>query len=115
MDKIVKIGLILIFWAGTICFTNAQQTPIYSQFFMNPYVYNPAFAGQNGRSVAFLSYRKQWIGIDGAPETSTLSFHTPAKRNIALGGLVYYDKRGDRKSTRLNSSHTDISRMPSSA
>ena len=27
----------------------------------------------------------------------------------------FYQKQGDRKSTRLNSSHTDISRMPSSA
>ena len=27
----------------------------------------------------------------------------------------YYNRYGDRKSTRLNSSHTDSSRMPSSA
>ena len=30
-------------------------------------------------------------------------------------GSVKYTKRADRKSTRLNSSHTDSSRMPSSA
>ena len=29
--------------------------------------------------------------------------------------LVYMRGKGDRKSTRLNSSHTDSSRMPSSA
>ena len=29
--------------------------------------------------------------------------------------IPFYEKVGDRKSTRLNSSHTDISRMPSSA
>ena len=28
---------------------------------------------------------------------------------------IWFTKREDRKSTRLNSSHTDISRMPSSA
>jgi type IX secretion system PorP/SprF family membrane protein len=106
VDKIVKIGLILIFWWSAIYSSYGQQTPIYSQFFLNPYVYNPAFAGQNGRSVAFLSYRKQWIGIDGAPETSTLSFHTPAKRNIALGGMIYYDKRSLLKSTSVSLSFT---------
>lgn len=106
MDKIVKIGIVFFLWWGVFLCSNAQQTPIYSQFFLNPYVYNPAFAGQNDRSVAFLSYRKQWIGIDGAPETSTLSFHTPAKRNIALGGLVYYDKRGLLKSTTISLSFT---------
>jgi type IX secretion system PorP/SprF family membrane protein len=83
-----------------------QQTPIYSQFFQNPYLYNPAYAGKDGRSVAFISYRKQWVGIEGAPETSTLSFHTPAKRNIALGGMVYYDKRSLLKSTSVALSFT---------
>ncbi len=79
-----------------------QQTPIYSQFFLNPYTYNPAYAGDAGRSVAFLSYRKQWIGIDGAPETSTFSFHTPMKRNIALGAQIYYDQRSLLKSTSVS-------------
>ena len=37
---------------------------------------------------------------------------------LAIMGATYYvliEEAGDRKSTRLNSSHTDISRMPSSA
>jgi len=106
VDRIAKIFLTLAIWYGTLCTCNGQQTPIYSQFFQNPYVYNPAYAGQNGRSVAFISYRKQWIGIEGAPETSTLSFHTPAKRNIALGGQVYYDKRSLLKSTAVTVSFT---------
>jgi len=96
----------MIFWGVAINSSYGQQTPIYSQFFLNPYVYNPAFAGQNGRSVAFMSYRKQWIGIDGAPETSTLSFHTPTKRNIALGGTIYHDKRSLLKSTSVALSFT---------
>ena len=37
--------------------------------------------------------------------------------NVVFGSdeLVYITEKVDRKSTRLNSSHTDISRMPSSA
>ena len=38
-----------------------------------------------------------------------------AMANGALGGKLIGAGGGDRKSTRLNSSHTDISRMPSSA
>ena len=36
---------------------------------------------------------------------------------FGMGGVIHYDENvvKDRKSTRLNSSHTDISRMPSSA
>ena len=37
-----------------------------------------------------------------------------AKRQV-LGKTVYNDKGKDRKSTRLNSSHRSLSRMPSSA
>ena len=33
----------------------------------------------------------------------------------AIGGTTTFGSKVDRKSTRLNSSHTDISRMPSSA
>ena len=36
-------------------------------------------------------------------------------RSTATGILKLMEKKGDRKSTRLNSSHTDSSRMPSSA
>ena len=106
VDRIAKICLMLVIALGAAWHCHGQQTPIYSQFFQNPYVYNPAYAGQNGRSVAFITYRKQWIGIEGAPETSTLSFHTPAKRNIALGGMVYYDKRSLLKSTSVAVSFT---------
>ena len=35
--------------------------------------------------------------------------------NTAINGLTLSDNLGDRKSTRLNSSHTTVSRMPSSA
>ena len=38
---------------------------------------------------------------------------TPQSEAAALIGELFAE--GDRKSTRLNSSHTDISRMPSSA
>ena len=37
------------------------------------------------------------------------------REHIGLTGTKYSCGIGDRKSTRLNSSHTDISRMPSSA
>ena len=39
----------------------------------------------------------------------------PKAKEKILNMLNYKSKKKDRKSTRLNSSHTDISRMPSSA
>ena len=40
---------------------------------------------------------------------------TITKEEFAEFGKTHIEKMKDRKSTRLNSSHTDISRMPSSA
>ena len=74
--------------------TEAQQVPVYSQFFMNPYLYNPAFAGVEGHTVIFFMHRQQWLGIDGAPQNSHVVFHTPLKNSLALGGEISSDRQG---------------------
>src|SRR5690606_40131428 len=42
----------------------------------------------------FLSHRRQWIGIEGAPVSSSISFHTELKKNAAFGAHLYTEKRG---------------------
>ncbi len=83
---------------GTILFlsncAHAQQSRVYSQFFMNPFVYNPAYAGVEGHSVVFAMYRQQWLSIDGAPAISHISFHTPLKGGLGLGATVYNESEG---------------------
>ena len=68
----------------------------------------------SGHSVAHESLEKQLAAFqaDHIPNARALFFSTGYLANLtAITGLA----RLDRKSTRLNSSHTDISRMPSSA
>ncbi|MDQ3394035.1 MAG: PorP/SprF family type IX secretion system membrane protein [Bacteroidota bacterium] len=72
----------------------AQQLPIYNQYFNNPYIYNPAFAGSQNAAYIYLNHKQQWMGIEGAPVTSSFSFNTPAGRRAALGMNIYTDKRG---------------------
>lgn len=72
----------------------AQNTPIYSQFFMNPYFYNPAYAGGERFGSIFLSHRKQWLGIAEAPEASIFSWHGPVSDRVALGANVYTETYG---------------------
>lgn len=73
----------------------SQQLPkVYNQFFMNPYLYNPAYVGVEGHTVVFLSYRDQWTNIDGAPKLANVSFHTPLKGGIGIGAMVYNDRVG---------------------
>ncbi len=53
-----------------------------------------------------------WYVPDIRPEPAVFRSTTPAWNNH---NLLHLAPVTDRKSTRLNSSHTDISRMPSSA
>ncbi len=74
--------------------SSAQQPQVYNQFFMNPYVYNPAYAGVEGHTVLFLMYRQQWTSITGAPQTMHASFHVPLKGGIAIGSTAFNTTQG---------------------
>ena len=72
----------------------SQQPLVYNQFFMNPYVYNPAYAGVEGHSVLFLMYKNQYSNIDGAPRTYHANFHVPLKGGIAFGASAHNESHG---------------------
>ena len=55
----------------------AQQAPQYSLFMLNPYAFNPAYAGLENTLVATGVYRQQWSGLKGAPLTQHVNAHLP--------------------------------------
>jgi type IX secretion system PorP/SprF family membrane protein len=63
-------------------------------FFVNPYTFNPSYAGVEGRPSFSLSYRRQWIDVEGSPRTGNLSFHLPLKKYVSVGASLVNDKRG---------------------
>jgi type IX secretion system PorP/SprF family membrane protein len=70
----------------------AQQVATYGQYFLNPYLYNPALAGVSERTRIFSLFRNQWVGIPGAPETQALTIDGHVtNRKIGLGLTVYND------------------------
>lgn len=73
---------------------NAQQDPQYTQYMYNMNVVNPAYAGSNEALSVGLLYRSQWVGINDAPKTATLSVHSPVGKNVGLGLSVISDKIG---------------------
>jgi type IX secretion system PorP/SprF family membrane protein len=75
-------------------FAYAQQLPTFSHYYINPYVYNPALAGVNGYNEVYLTHRRQWMGVEGAPVTSDLSVHLPRKGKMAYGFRVSNYSRG---------------------
>ncbi len=77
-----------------------QQLPIYSQYLLNDYAYNPAIAGSRPYFDVKSNHRYQWVGITDAPRTYTLSINGPTKkRNMGLGGFLYTDHVGPTRRT----------------
>lgn len=80
--------------------SNAQQDALYSQYMFNPFAINPAYAGSRDALSTVLLFRQQWVGIEGAPSTQTLSMHGPLnKGKMALGFNVVNDVVGPTKNT----------------
>lgn len=75
----------------------SQQDAQYTQYMYNQNILNPAYAGSNGVLSIGLLGRTQWIGVDGAPETLTLSLHSPIGKNVGLGLSVIHDEIGPAK------------------
>ncbi len=73
---------------------SAQQDPQYTQYMYNMNVVNPAYAGSKETLSLTALYRKQWSGLDGAPETFTFSGHSPISDKVGLGLSAIKDELG---------------------
>ena len=83
----------------------AQQDPIYSQYMLNPLVINPAYAGLSNNLNVTGSYRIQWIGVEGQPNTFNLNGSSSLLQNKAGIGLTFsHDQIGNTKNTEVNAS-----------
>ncbi|RPD99953.1 type IX secretion system membrane protein PorP/SprF [Aureibaculum marinum] len=71
-----------------------QQDSQYTQYMYNTQTVNPAYAGSRGVLNLTGLYRTQWVGINGAPETSNFSLNTPVGNRVGLGLSFYKDKIG---------------------
>jgi type IX secretion system PorP/SprF family membrane protein len=70
----------------------AQQLPFSSQYYMDPFVINPAFTGTGESINAYLTHRSQWTGLQGSPQTSYLTVDGPVQtKNVGLGLKLYSD------------------------
>ena len=81
---------------------HGQHTPLTSQYLFNGLLINPAYAGSRDAFAVNLTYRHQWVGMEGAPVTQVLSVHSPVKgKKMGLGLTLYSDKIGVSRETGL--------------
>lgn len=79
-----------------------QLTPVTDQYVLNPLTINPAVAGNRGALSVAAFYRRQWVGISGAPETISLTADAPFFDNkVGLGLIIVNDKVGVTKETQF--------------
>ncbi|PKH52921.1 hypothetical protein CXF68_20425 [Tenacibaculum sp. Bg11-29] len=91
----MKIRYTIVLILCIISGINAQQDPQYTQYMFNTMSVNPAYAGSNGHSIINLLGRTQWVGVDGAPNTQTLSYDTPlGYSGVGLGVNLTNDRIG---------------------
>ena len=75
----------------------AQQDAQYNLYQFNQMVINPGYAGARDGLAGTISTRKQWVGFDGAPQTSCFSVHSPiVKKNVGVGLTIVNDIMGPR-------------------
>lgn len=70
----------------------AQQLPDRSYFSNMNFIWNPAITGSYQHWEAFGSYRQQWAGFEGNPETITVGTQFPIlEYNMGIGGFINQD------------------------
>lgn len=97
---IVQLALIAILMT-IVSLCSAQQQPMYTQYMFNGLAINPAYAGTRESFEANALYRKQWVGINDAPQTQSFSMHSPLDRfrmrkrpgsRVSVGVMIFNDR-----------------------
>jgi type IX secretion system PorP/SprF family membrane protein len=100
MKKYLLLVLIILTFRGNIF---GQQTPNYTMYMMNPFVYNPALAGTSPYYQIRSNHRFQWVGLKDAPITNSISAYGPHKRKtMGYGGTIYNDVAGPESRMGIN-------------
>jgi len=101
-----KFGLTILILFSSLSILLGQSEATYSQYMFNGLAINPAYAGiHEALSISALT-RFQSVGIDGAPNTQTITAHTGLKnQKVGLGLLIINDKIGVTRQTGFYASY----------
>lgn len=91
---IAIITLVVVVLGLTTETAIAQQDAQYTQYMYNTLSINPAYAGARGGLSVIGLHRSQWVGLDGAPRTQTVSLHSPVgeSKRVGLGINITNDE-----------------------
>ena len=90
---ILHITLLTLFQVGLF----AQQDPLVTHYMYAIPSFNPGAAGSSGMVCATAINRQQWVGLEGAPVTTTFLVNAPFtlfKRLSGAGLMIRSDRAG---------------------
>ena len=81
----------------------SQQDAQYTNYMYNTQMVQPAYVGSRGFTSITALARTQWVDLEGAPETTTISFDTPIGKNdnMGIGLSLFTDKIGPTAENRI--------------
>ena len=89
MKKVISLISCLVFVTPFM----AQHSTLTSNYLFNLFAINPAYAGNKKALDATVFYRKQWVGLNGAPERYGAMAHLEVKpKNFGVGLQVENEK-----------------------
>ena len=83
----------IFFIIGALFVVNvfAQQEPLFTQYYVNDMAINPAISGSKSYNPLTIQTRQQWLGFEGAPLSTSISYHGALNNSSAMGGYLLLD------------------------
>src|SRR5690606_5847689 len=104
MNHIVKTAsLLMLSCIGMVA--KGQQNIQFTQYIFNSMSVNPAYTGYKEEWYGQLGLRSQWVGIDGAPETGSISIDGVADayhKRHGIGLQATADRLGPQSATSVD-------------
>jgi len=93
--KRILIAIVIVVGLFFSSAVDAQQMPQFTQYMFNNYLTNPAVAGTYNYYQIRLNERYQWVGMNDAPQTTSVSLFGPlSKKDMGWGSYIYMDVTG---------------------
>jgi type IX secretion system PorP/SprF family membrane protein len=101
MSHLLKYGFIICFLGGA-GLLHAQSEPAFEQYQFNQLVINPAYAGSQGTLDVVAFAQRQWVNLEGAPQTESVTLNSSLNNGkIGLGAKLLHDVVGNTNKTTL--------------
>lgn len=100
MNLTIKMFNIGLFFISAFMFAQQDNSFVFYRQHLN--LFNPAYVGVDNITLATSTLRKQWTGVEQAPETQSLTFGSPIVKNLGIGLAFVYDRTFIEKQSNLS-------------